>query len=68
MCEGCVGVWERGGVVGVCAWVMGWGAGVRTRGNAGMLVAVGVTLLLLVFLVFCLGFSLCLGLWSGWAN
>ena len=52
MCEGCLGVWERGGVVGVCAWVMGWGAGVRTRGNAGMLVAVGVTLLLLVFLVF----------------
>ncbi len=36
----------------MCAWVMGWGAGVRTRGNAGMLVAVGVTLLLLVFLVF----------------
>ena len=38
--------------LGCVPWVMGWGAGVRTRGNAGMLVAVGVTLLLLVFLVF----------------
>ena len=53
------GVCERGGVVGVCIQVMGWGAGVRTRGNAGMLVAVGVTLLLLVFLVFCLGLACC---------